>query len=513
MNPAEVLATKSFINRMNPLIPSPTQVIELKAVTWSKDSHGLFDYESKQLEIKKFRVLSPSYIYRDKEDIKIVQKSSILAEEGQKLPHLLSISSTEATGFSIDPRDLPSQAVESNNAMTADGNKNRDQAYLIVRSIKNKEGIQKGFSLEPGHVVKLGRMELRVTEARRGDSVTFADKPATFECLKPKAQRSGCNETYSCRICLGEEEEHTEVPDDLKLIKPCACRGTSQYVHLGCFKNWFTSRLSAKDIGFTKTFSWKNACCEVCQHAIPRRFIIDNQLFELFSLDTNSFSEPYIVVESTTRDNKKMGVHMSVLRVPTPEAECIKLGRGHQCDVRIGDISVSRFHAFIRYEKGEFLIYDNNSKFGTLVQLSELFPVREDKIAVQVGRTVITFTLKPLLQQSTPQISAAQYGAAALKKFGRLGGKTEQKLVSGEQMITEGSPQKSAIKAENGMLIEQQEECVVEQRENSNTYEEMNPSAMVIEDLNNSDNQVMNSEATGQLKNADGEDYEYGNLE
>ena len=43
------------------------------------------------------------------------------------------------------------------------------------------------------------------------------------------------------------------------------------------------------------------------------------------------------------------------------------MGRGHDAEIRITDISVSRFHALIKYNKGDFYIEDNNSKFGTLV--------------------------------------------------------------------------------------------------------------------------------------------------
>lgn len=43
------------------------------------------------------------------------------------------------------------------------------------------------------------------------------------------------------------------------------------------------------------------------------------------------------------------------------------MGRGHDAEIRITDISVSRFHASIKYNKGDFYIEDNNSKFGTLV--------------------------------------------------------------------------------------------------------------------------------------------------
>jgi pSer/pThr/pTyr-binding forkhead associated (FHA) protein len=52
------------------------------------------------------------------------------------------------------------------------------------------------------------------------------------------------------------------------------------------------------------------------------------------------------------------------------QRDFIKVGRGHDSEVRITDISVSRCHALIkRSNKGDFIVEDNNSKFGTLVLL------------------------------------------------------------------------------------------------------------------------------------------------
>ncbi len=42
------------------------------------------------------------------------------------------------------------------------------------------------------------------------------------------------------------------------------------------------------------------------------------------------------------------------------------IGRGHESDIRISDISVSRSHAKITREKDGFILQDQNSKFGTL---------------------------------------------------------------------------------------------------------------------------------------------------
>jgi hypothetical protein len=51
---------------------------------------------------------------------------------------------------------------------------------------------------------------------------------------------------------------------------------------------------------------------------------------------------------------------------------------------------VSREHAYIKYDKDQFLIYDNTSKFGTLIKLQRDMEIQRNKVAVQFGRTVIT---------------------------------------------------------------------------------------------------------------------------
>lgn len=49
----------------------------------------------------------------------------------------------------------------------------------------------------------------------------------------------------------------------------------------------------------------------------------------------------------------------------------------------------------------KFLIFDNDSKFGTLILLSNKYPVKYDKAAVQIGRTVFTFVIKNLPIEQT----------------------------------------------------------------------------------------------------------------
>ena len=53
------------------------------------------------------------------------------------------------------------------------------------------------------------------------------------------------------------------------------------------------------------------------------------------------------------------------------EGTTIKMGRGHQCEIRLQDISVSRTHSEIKYSGSEFYLNDQDSKFGTLIRVEK----------------------------------------------------------------------------------------------------------------------------------------------
>lgn len=51
------------------------KVVEIKAVTWNKDSHGLFDYENSYYDMRKFQIMNSVYLYRSNQDIDYVKKN------------------------------------------------------------------------------------------------------------------------------------------------------------------------------------------------------------------------------------------------------------------------------------------------------------------------------------------------------------------------------------------------------------------------------------------------------
>jgi len=83
-------------------------------------------------------------------------------------------------------------------------------------------------------------------------------------------------------------------------------------------------------------------------------------------------------------------------------------GRGHDSDVRVADISVSRCHALLQLdqEQNQVVLTDYHSKFGTLILIKKPTPLSKSlqkEQVFQVGRTMLTFqsaTIKqPLIEK------------------------------------------------------------------------------------------------------------------
>lgn len=105
----------------------------------------------------------------------------------------------------------------------------------------------------------------------------------------------------------------------------------------------------------------------------------------------------YIILESLNqlKDNN----NIKSIHVISLDDQKVTLGRGHESDVRINDISVSRTHASIIFNpiSGKICIRDLKSKFGTLVLIKNEMEVKDKKIHLQIGRSyfeVSTLSLK-----------------------------------------------------------------------------------------------------------------------
>ena len=83
-------------------------------------------------------------------------------------------------------------------------------------------------------------------------------------------------------------------------------------------------------------------------------------------------ADNFIILETLSSGNQReeLTKQKVFFILNTENKSNLQIGRNATCDVRIGDdISVSRIHSNIRKIGEHYFIEDNDSTFGTLVQL------------------------------------------------------------------------------------------------------------------------------------------------
>ena len=253
------------------------------------------------------------------------------------------------------------------------------------------------YVLGEGDVIKLGRFKLRVRQLCTGpndDPVRpdVAGSDASVGFVAPKDA-----DGMPCRICLLEGTGSDEDP----LIEACKCRGSIQYVHLGCLRYWINGRLCLSDSS-KHAYLFRQLACELCKTNYPVEVLMpDSSKIPLVPMPETR--APYIVLENMMRtDQQSAAAAGDAAAAPTRGVfvislsgkKTLKLGRGHESDVRIADVSISRWHATVSFNETSrnFVIEDHGSKFGTLVSMRKSRVISPtDRLCVQAGRTLFKF--------------------------------------------------------------------------------------------------------------------------
>jgi hypothetical protein len=265
------------------------------------------------------------------------------------------------------------------------------RVWLVVRNLKRpvattqEDGSQAssaGHVLQEEDVFKLGRSRFQVrqiiTKVNPEGTRQLGETSSSCNACKPEATANEAGKPL-CRICLMDGVE-----DDDVFLKPCGCKGSIQSVHMSCLKYWIGSRMNA--VRPDGSFYYQPMHCELCKVAYPFRVRMESG--ELMDLQELPNLEPPFVVLASLKDR---GLHFLSLA----DGKVVKLGRSHDCQLRINDVSISRCQATIRYENGHVILEDNNSKFGTLVMLREPCSLKPGcTTTIQSGRTIISFKAK-----------------------------------------------------------------------------------------------------------------------
>lgn len=118
------------------------------------------------------------------------------------------------------------------------------------------------------------------------------------------------------------------------------------------------------------SYIWKGLECEICKAAFPDKVTSKKgHEIQLLNYNIHNNCSNYVILESVTQSSS----HNKTMHVCNFEDyQLIKVGRGAAADIRISDISVSRFHSNLFFsDDGQLTIVDNHSKFGTLKLLRE----------------------------------------------------------------------------------------------------------------------------------------------
>lgn len=267
---------------------------------------------------------------------------------------------------------------------------NYEKLWLVVKSLKLKSG-SSGYLLAQGDVMRVGRCRFRVKELKVVaeailEGFSLCDMlSGEAESNESDVDESTRNFNLPCRICLSES-----YADDNPLISPCKCGGTMKYIHLKCLRNCLRSKLTSKSSECVLSFSWKKLGCDLCKKTYPYRLMLKDKTIDL--LDIPKPPGQYMILEVLCSDkNSYKGLHV----IHMSNKNAIKIGRAHDCELRIVDISVSRNHAQINFFGGKFYLEDTRSKFGTLIQVKRPILLEENKeLAMQSGRSLITYAVK-----------------------------------------------------------------------------------------------------------------------
>ncbi|CAG9321062.1 unnamed protein product [Blepharisma stoltei] len=337
-----------------------TGFVIMKSLTWTRDSHGLFDYESRNICKKSLKAYGPCEILRKGNEVNLYTSMNGHSQYTAESKPLASLFQTDTGLFFVKP-------VEN------------EQLWLVVRSYK-QPGLENGYELSEGEVVKFGRVRFRI----RSIKTTPSRELDTIDDEALIVDSTIGSECKICRICLSDGSE----PEN-PMISPCKCSGSVKYIHFNCLLRWISSRLAVKSNENLNSYYWKSAVCEICKQEFPMSINYQGRTSELFPIEKPS--APYLILEEISKEKSSKSIH--VVHLTTKNS--IRLGRGHESELRISDISVSRCHAHILFRNGSFYLEDNRSKFGTLIEVSEGYALDPNsQIAMQVGRTVISFFVK-----------------------------------------------------------------------------------------------------------------------
>jgi hypothetical protein len=351
----------------------------IKASTWSKDSIGLYDFNSKRIKKCSLVVSESAKVVTNEVEVLAVGKKDSL-----KYPiHLLSVDRNGSSYF-VMPAKADKISLVS------------EKLWLVVSKARKPNE----YRLSEGDVVKLGRVKLRVRELsanlkapdRIEAEILISDQLHlgglnSFDNQRPLYQHkvmdvSGLADA-PCRVCYSDLST-LEDP----LVSICKCDGSLKYIHLHCLQTWISTKARVSRNPSYLSYEWQGLACEICKTPYPQAVQLKDEVFTLISVP--KFGSKFIIFEEVNQSSEGLTYHYVNL-----EEGSVGIGRSHSAQVRVEDISVSRAHARLKVRNNGVFISDTNSKFGTLVQVTKpIVLTSNSELTLKAGKTLLSLAVK-----------------------------------------------------------------------------------------------------------------------
>ena len=282
------------------------------------------------------------------------------------------------------------------------GNNGQDINKSINKSLNNEEIDYKENNIkihkiskkrtEPNlHILTLSTApeKIKNSNLNKNKNIVYNNKSTLYDICRTKKLKIKLPKI--CRICYSEEDPL----DDLNnpFVEPCQCSGSVKYVHINCLKEWIHTKYIInieKNENFL-FFIIKPLECDICKGIFPDYIKHRNKKYQL--IDFEPEFQNYFLMESLTIDKNK---NRFLYIISLDNNKILKLGRGNNSDIIIGDLSVSRVHSILILDNKKIYIEDNNSKFATLVLVqSPMIKLTNNlPLYIQIGRTFLDCRIK-----------------------------------------------------------------------------------------------------------------------
>ena len=208
----------------------------------------------------------------------------------------------------------------------------------------------------------------------------------------------------NCRICFSNDST-----DENPILRLCNCHS---YTHYKCLKFYLKNYINISENANSTVISYfcNRFNCEICGEPYPLRFKIKfdehKEAKNYYLIDGLKLPEEtnYIILESLTylseRNRNQKNIYVVKLT-----GDDITIGRNNLNDIIDDDLSISRFHAILKFNKetGNITLL-NKGKFGSLVLIKNNIKLtNNEKIYLQVGNIFIIVEQKENNEDNNPQ--------------------------------------------------------------------------------------------------------------